>query len=372
MKFVVQKNEILEPLTNIQGLTNRKSNLAITSTVLIRASGESITLSATDLETGFEGVYSAEVETEGVIAINAKKLFEIVRDFPSETLLVDEVENHWIEISNDKIQYHIVGMNPDDFPDIPRMEDVLFFDMEAGHFKKMIERTIYISGASDDKRTHITGCFLEKIETDENIIVRLVSTDGGRLAKMDYIYGKNTDIPLDKGVLVPKKGLQEGGKFLKSEGIVRLGIKDQKFIMQKDHQTIITRLLEGEFPEYREIILKEDENDILMDRQLFLMMLKRMSILSSDSYRAVMFKFGDEKLKINSTNPELGESKEDMAIDYKGKELDMAFNPRFFIEAMNVIDEEQVKVNISDASRPCLIEGGEDRYFTAAIMPMRV
>lgn len=372
MRFVAQKKDILDPLTNIQGLTNRKSSLAITSTVLIRASQEGISFSATDLETGFEGTYPAQVETEGTIAINSKKLFEIVRDFPSDRLLVDEIKNHWIEISNEKVQYHIVGMNPDDFPDIPHLDDVAFFDMDAAHFKKMIERTTYITGSSDDKRTHILGCFFEKIETEEHQIVRMVSTDGGRLSKMDYVYGKSADIQIDSGILIPKKGLQEAGKFIKPEGIVRLGIKDQKFILQKDNETIIIRLLEGEFPEYKEIILKEDENNITMDRQLFSMMLKRMSILSSESYRAVMFHFEDNKLKINSTNPEIGESKEDMTIDYKGNKLGLAFNPRFFMEALNVIDEAEVVVNIKDETRPCLIEGGEDKFFTAAIMPMRV
>lgn len=372
MKFTVKKNEILNVLGNIQGLTGRKSNLAITSTVLIRATDSGIVLNATDLETAFEGSYKARVESEGAIAINSRKFFEIVRDFPTEDILVNEVENHWIEIGNSAVSYHLVGMNPDEFPDIPRVENAWLIDMDTGQLKKMIEKTSFIIGATDDKRAHIMGCFLEAVETDQHNLVRMVSTDGGRLSKMDYIYGKNVDLPLEKGVLVPKKGLHEVGKFLKSEGIVRVGIKNNKFTLKKDDETLIIRLLEGDFPDYQDIIVKDDQNDILMNRQMFLMMLKRMSILATESYRAVVFSFENGKLEINSTNPEIGESKEDMTIDYTGESLQLAFNPRFFIEALNVIEDDEVVVNICDEKKPCLVEGVNEKNFLSAIMPMRV
>ena len=372
MKFTVNKSEILGVLGNIQGLTGRKSNLAITSTVLIQATADGIVLNATDLETAFEGSYKARIESEGAIAINSRKFFEIVRDFPTEEILVNEVENHWIEIGHDAVSYHIVGMNPDDFPQFPRVEETRLIDMDAGQLKKMIEKTSFIIGVSDDKRAHILGCFLEAVEADQHNLLRLVSTDGGRLSKMDYIYGKNVELPLEKGVLVPKKGLHEVGKFLKSEGIVRVGIKSNKFILLKDNETLIIRLLEGEFPAYQDIIVKDEQYDILMNRQKFLMMLKRMSILATESYRAVMFHFDGGKLEINSTNPELGESTEDMPIDFKGQPLQLAFNPRFFIEALNVIDDEQVIVNVCDEQKPCLVEGVEEKNFLSAIMPMRV
>ncbi len=130
MKATINKNDILPVLAKLQGLAGRKTNLAITTNILIQTEESGIAISATDLETGFEGSYPADIETQGTIAINARKFYEIVRDFPSEDIYVNEIENHWIEIGNQKVEYHIVGLNPDDFPEIPKIEDVDYFEID--------------------------------------------------------------------------------------------------------------------------------------------------------------------------------------------------------------------------------------------------
>lgn len=372
MKLSIKKSHILDVLSKIQGLTGRKSNLAITANVLIRTFEAGITIVATDLETGFEGTYSATVETGGSIVINARKLFEIVRDFPSEDIHIHEVENHWIEIGNRNVEYHIVGMNPDDFPDIPRISDVPFFDVDSSAFKKMIEKSAVISGSADDQRAHIIGVLFESIRNDDCKIIRIVSTDGSRLSKVDASCENATDIPSETGILIPKKGLIEVNKFLEATGQAKIGFKENHFIVKKDTETIMIRLLEGDFPEYIEIIKKKAVHDIKVENQLFSMMLRRMSILSSDSYKAVIFSFSSDKLVITSTNPDIGESKEDMAIDYGGKAFEVAFNPRFFLDALNSIEEETAVMNIVDEEKPCLLEGVENKNYLSVIMPMRV
>lgn len=372
MKFTVNKSDILDILSKIQGLTGRKSSLAITENVLIRSVDSGISLVATDLETGFEGFYHAKMESEGIIAINARKLFEIVRNFPSDEILINEVENRWIEIGNENVQYHIVGMNPDDFPDNPYIEEVAFFEVDSNAFKKMIDKTVMITGASDDKRAHVIGIYFEKIINADEKIVRMVSTDGSRLSKVDYLYEKDSEPPIEAGIIIPKKGLNEVSKFLGSEGTVQVGVKDNHFIIKKDNETITIRLLEGDFPEYDEIITRSDGHVIKMDKQLYLMMLKRMSILSSDDYKSVIFNFENDKLVITATNPNIGESKEDMAIDFEGEPIEVAFNPKYFIETLNVIEEDNVLINIIDEEKPCLIEGENDKSFLSVIMPMKI
>ena len=372
MKATLNKNDILPVLAKIQGLAGRKTNLAITTNVLIQTNESGISITATDLETGFEGFYPANVDAQGVIAINARKLFEIVRDFPSEDIYVNEVENHWIEIGNQNVEYHIVGLNPDDFPEIPKIEDVEFFEVDSTALHKMIEKTVIISGASDDNRAHIIGIYGERIQQDDQKTFRMVSTDGSRLSKADFVFDKDFDLPAGDNVLIPKKGLSEVAKFLDSEGPVKLGIKDNNFIVKKEKETLIIRLLEGEFPEYGDIVIKKDGHDIVLDRQLFLMMLKRMSILSSDEYKGVIFHFTQDKLVINSTNPDIGESKEDMQLAYKGDPMEVMYNPKFFIDTLGVIDEDNIIVNIVDDQKPCKIEGENDKSFLSVIMPMRI
>ncbi|MDX9785670.1 MAG: DNA polymerase III subunit beta [Desulfobacterales bacterium] len=373
MRFSVHKSDILDVLSKVQGLTGRKSSLAITETVLIKTVDSGITLMATDLESGFEGTYPAEIETQGVIAINARKFYEIVRDYPNDNLILKEVDNRWIEIGDEKVFYHIVGMNPDDFPDAPEIEEIAFFEMDSRTLKKMIEKALMIGGgSSDDKRAHIIGVSFERKITGDEKKIRMVSTDGSRLAMVDCRFDAGFELPEGPSILIPKKALNEVNKFLEPIGDVKIGIKDNNLVIKKDAETIIVRLLEGDFPQYSEIIEKEDGHIIALEKGKFLMTLKRMSILSSEDYKAAIFDFSKKKLSISAANPELGESKEDMDIDFEGDNMKIAFNPRFFIDTLNVIDGGTVILFLSGEDRPCLVFDRDDDSFLSAIMPMRV
>ena len=372
MKFEIKKQDIVDILSKVQGLTGRKSNLAITENILISTVDNGITISVTDLETGFEGQYPAKVESHGTIVINSRKFYEIVREFPSDKIQINEIENHWIKIGNKKIEYNIVGMNPEDFPETPYIDDVEFFGIDSGALKNMIEKMMIITGASDEKRAHITGIYFEIIHKDEENLVRMVSTDGNRLSKVDYVYQKDVNLPQDQGIIIPKKGINEAVKFLEPVGMVHLGIKNNNFIIKKDTETIIIRLLEGDFPEYAEIIKKGASYAIHLNRNMFLMMLKRMSILSSENYKGVIFNFKHDKLFMTTTNPDIGESKEDIDIDFKGNPIEVAFNPKYFIDTLTVMDSEQVIVNIIDEEKPCIIEGEDGDNYISVNMPMRI
>ena len=372
MKFKIKKTEILSVLTKVQGIAGRKSNLAITENVLIKSTDSGISISATDFETGFEGFYPATVESDGIITINSKKLFEIVRDFPSDEILINEIKNRWFEIGNEKVQYRIVGMNPEDFPDIPYIEDVSFFEISSSEFRKMIEKTVSITGPSDEKRAHIIGTCFKCIERNDNKIIRMISTDGKRLSKTDYICEKNSDLPIGKSILIPKKGLSEVGKFLDSESTVQIGIKDNYFIVKNNNETMIIGLLEGDFPDFDNLFSKEEGYVIEVDKGLFKMMLKRMSILTSEDYKGVIFNFEKEKLIINTANPEIGESKEDLEIEYKGDPVEIAFNPQYFIDTLNFIERDTVFLNIIDNENPCSIFGEKEKNYLSIIMPMKI
>ena len=372
MKFIINKFQIVNVLAKVQGLTGRRSNLAITENVLIQSGSEGIRLTVTDLETGFEGFYPAVVEQEGAVAVSAKKLYEIVREFPSDDILINEVENRWIEIGNDNVLYHIVGMNPDDFPETPVISEVNFFSIDASALEQMIERTTIISAAGDEKRAHINGVYVERSHGEGTNRMRFVSTDGSRLNCTEHLFSSPEEIPAGEGVLIPKKGLNEVAKFLDIEGDVQIGIKESNFILKKEKETIIIRMLEGEFPQYEDILKKGEDHLIKVDKMKFTKMLKRMSILATDNYKGAVFTFSDNNLAVTATNPDYGESKEDMEIDFVGEAIEAAFNPKFFIDALSVIKEENVIINIVDGNRPCIVEGDTDKNFVSVIMPMRI
>lgn len=372
MKFTIRKSDITDILSKVQGITGRKSNLAITANILIKSNDSGISFIATDLETGFEGSYPATILEPGQITINARKFFEIVQNFPNEDIHIEENEKQWIKISCDHVKYNIVGLNPEDFPDIPFIEDISFSEIDSARLKKMIERTIVISPSSDEKRAHINGIYFESATEGDKKVIRMVSTDGRRLtltefeSPEDYAFFENTS------VIIPKKGLQEVSRLIDTEDKINIGIKDNYFVVKQNHETIIIGLLEGDFPEYKEIINRDEENSIVIDKRIFMMLLKRMSILSTENYNGVIFHFSNGNLQVNAINPELGESKEDLKIDYSGEPVEVAFNPKYFIDIINLIKEENIILNIKDNKHPCYVEGTEDKDFLSIIMPMKL
>ncbi len=372
MKFTIQKSDFRDVLSKVQGLTNRKTSLAVTNSVLIRADASGISITATDLETGFEGTYPAEVESEGIIAVNSRKLYEIARDFPTEAITLNEVENRWIEIGSKNVEYHLVGMDPDEFPDTPHVEDVEFFDIDALSLKKMIERSIIITVSSEDKRAQTNGVFFDRVETEDEKMAAMVSTDISRLSLVKHVYAKDFPMPTGPGVLIPKKGLSEAVKFLDVEGTAQVGVHDSYFIIKQYYETVIMRLLEGNFPDYKEIFSRQEGYRMEMNRHLFLMTMKRMSILSSEDFRGVIFSLEDGRLTVNATNPDVGESKEELDIDFTGDPIEVAFNPRYFIEALNAMDEDKVILRFMGEKKPCFVRSETDESFITAIMSMRI
>jgi DNA polymerase-3 subunit beta len=372
MKFIIQKNEIVDVLYKIQGLAGRRSSLAITECILITATEGGIQILATDLETGYEGAFPASVTEPGAIAVSARKFYEIVREFPSAEIRVAENTNRVIDIGNQKVQYHLKGMNTDDFPSTPELDALDYFSVDSSTLKKMIDKTIIISGVGEDKKAHINGVYFERMTDKTPARIRMVSTDGSRLSKYDLEMDGEATLPEGDSVLIPKKGLHEISKFLDSGDTVQLALQGSYFVVQSSIEKIYIRLLEGQYPKYEDIIFREDGNQIEMEKDLFLNMLKRMSILCNDNYRAAMFTFDADLLMINATNPDIGDSKEDMSIEFKGGKIEAAFNPKFFIDAVNCIDDKKILLNLLSMDKPCLIEGVEDKSFLGAVMPMRV
>jgi DNA polymerase-3 subunit beta len=268
--------------------------------------------------------------------------------------------------------YHIVGLNPDDFPDAPVVEDIPFFEVESHKLKKMIEKTLIIGSPSDDKRAHMIGVYFERKEENDKKRIRMVSTDGSRLALAECLFQDDAKFLEGPGILIPKKALQEVNKFLESVGEVKIGIENNNFVIKKDAEIIIVRLLEGDYPEYDEIIERENGHIIALEKKRILMMLKRMSILSSEEYKAAIFDFSKEKLIISAANPDFGESKEDMEIQFEGDNMKIAFNPRYFIDTINVIEGDTVILYLSGEEQPCLVFDKDDNSFLSAVMPMKV
>jgi DNA polymerase-3 subunit beta len=372
MKFSFDKKEILNVLSKIQGLTGRKTNLTITSDILIKAMGSQITITANDLETVFIGSYDSEVEKEGILSINSKKFFEIVREYPENKILVNEVENRWVEIGEGDSIFHIVSSDYENFPETPVIEDIEFIEIKSSGLKKMIDVSSIVGFTGDEKRIYVLGSLIEKVETADGDNLRIVSTDSRRLHCFDTKFTGNLSMP-EESVIIPKKGLSELNKFIAGDReTINVGIKDNHFIFQTENESIMIRLLEGEYPDYKPVINHEGMTPIEMDKTMFSTLMRRISILTSDEYKSVILNFKDNELIVTITNPEIGESKEQMMISYSGEEIKSAFNPKYFMDALSVFEDDMVVVNIKDSKSPCIIKAIGDDKLICVIMAMHI
>ena len=372
MKIIINKKIILNVLFKIQGLTSRKTTLAITENVLITTLENAIQISVTDLETSFKGKYPASVKEQGAITINSKILFEIIKDFPDDDISITQVENNWINIGNKNVEYNIMGMDINDFPEILEFNDIYYYDIDSSFFKQMIERMTVITSPSDEKRVTVKGILFETLVKDEKTVLRMVSTDGGRLSVTDYFYNELLEDICLENTIIPKKGMSEVVKFLKNDGIIKIGFKENHCIIKNDDEIIIIRLFEGNFLKYKKVMDKENHHIIKIKKQEFLMMLKRMSILSSNNYKGVIFDINKDKMIISSTNPTSGESKEDMNIEYDGEHIQVAYNPKFYIDTINLINKDIIFLYVLDEKSPSFLEEINEKNYLTAIMPMKV
>ncbi|MDY6837873.1 MAG: DNA polymerase III subunit beta [Thermodesulfobacteriota bacterium] len=371
MEFKIKKEKVLPALTKVQGITGKKSTLPITSNVVIYAKEGYIVILATDLEIAFQGHYEAEVVAQGGSAVPSRKVYEIVRDFPSDVVAFKESENRWIQIADKTIEYNIVGMETETFPGLPEVESVPLFDMDGDILKNMLEKTMY-AALSDEGRVHLAGVFFETITEGEERFFRMVSTDGHRLSRIDEPIDKGSGFELEEGVIVPKSGIVEILRLIEGGGTVQVGLRDKDFIVKKDSETLIIRLIEGEFPDYNLVIPKEIKREVRVEKEVLLMMLKRMSILSSDKYRSMRFKIDKEQMETTTTNPDIGESREVIPVRYNGEGMEIAFNPRYFVDCVSHMKSEEVIIRLNDEATPCVVEGDKDKGFLSVIMPMRI
>jgi DNA polymerase-3 subunit beta len=232
MKFSFNKKDILDILSKIQGITGRKTNLTITSDILIKAFGSQISITANDLETVFTGTYDAQVETEGVLSINSKKFFEIIREYPDNEIVINEVENRWVEIGTGDSLYHIVSSDYENFPETPLIENIDFIEISAVDLKRMVAGSSVIGFTGDEKRIYVLGSLLEKIVSDGQEKLRIVSTDSRRLNCYDAPFTGQLNLG-DESVIIPKKGLGELNKFIDSNlDAIQIGVKENYFIFQ--------------------------------------------------------------------------------------------------------------------------------------------
>ncbi|MBI5606649.1 MAG: DNA polymerase III subunit beta [Deltaproteobacteria bacterium] len=371
MELTIQKQSLLEVLQTAQGIVEKRSSMPILSNILIETREEDVQIVATDLQVGIRLKCPAKIIQPGGISILARKFYEIVRELPDEEIYLKLKENNRLLISSKGAQFNIVGLPALDYPPLPDAEIIKSIALDGAVIRDMIQKTI-ISVSLDEGRYNLSGIYFEYLTKDENTLLRMVSTDGHRLTIMEKPTETLEEGLFSKGVLLPRKAVTELLKILEKPGPIQIGFKDNYGVFQKEDTLMIMRLLESNFPDYNLVLPKKKDKSINILKNDLIDTMKRMAILSTDKYKGVKFSLTEGNLEIQSVNPDLGDAKESLSLDYKEGNLEIGFNARFFIDALQVMESETIVLDLSDSVSPAILSGLKDPGFMALIMPMKL
>lgn len=371
MEIKINREELYKSVSRVQSIIERKSNMPILSTVLLTASASELHISATDLELGFQQILSANVIQDGSITISGRKLFEILKESNALEVHIKEKEDHWVYISDNNARFNLSCLAADEYPSFVEPEGVSLVEADGEKINEMINKTIY-SVTREDAGFKLSGIFTQKIESNGNVLLRMVATDGHRLSMVDKPIKGLESLDLGDGILVPKKGMSEINKMASEGGMIQIGFKEKNCVAKRQNVLLVIRLLDSRFPDYKGVIPDESDYYIDVDRILLLDAMRKMLILSNEKYRAVKIILEDDMMELNSTNPDLGDANIKMKIEYRGKRLEAGFNPQYFMEMLQSMESEMIKMGFINESKPCILTGEADEGFLGLLMPMKL
>jgi DNA polymerase III subunit beta len=366
MKVTVSKDELQEKLSNIQNIVEKRNTMPILSHFLLEAGKNGSFITATDLETALREPLALKVEKEGKICVPARKMFEIVREVDGD-LSLESIDEQWLRIKIGASNFRLACLSSKEFPAWPGMEDMEEISLEARTMAGLIEKTVFAAGDSDTRYT-LNG-LLFHITADNRL--SMVGTDGHRLAAMAKpIEGKLSE---EKKMIVPKKAAVELRKILeKREGNVRMVLSKNHVLFSVGDIQFLTRLIEGTYPNYEQVIPAANEKRIVIERGPFAKALRRVSLMAKDKTNAVKMDLGDNKLTVTTSNPDMGEATDEINIEYAGEKTALGLNARYLLDIIEVMSSNRVIMEFQGALNPVLIKDEQDAEYRCVIMPMRI
>ena len=362
MKFSVSKDKLLEGLSTVQNVVSTRTTLPILSNVLLQASDGEIRMTTTDMDVGLRRSVDAQVERTGATTLPARRLFSIVRELPSSEIYFDVDTRNSASIRSGSSYFKILGMPEEEFPPLARFEDAKIFTIAQKDLKNGLKKTFYAISAEQTR--YVLNGILFSFKDNK---LTLVATDGRRLALVDleveYASSQETEI------IVPTKAVTEIQRLVREEGEVKLSIGENQIAFELHRTLLVAKLIEGNYPNYRQVIPPEAKERITLERETFLSAVRRVSLLASEKSNSVKLIFSKGNIDIVATTPEVGEAKESLPVMYKGREFGIAFNPEFLMAPLRNLAEEEIYLDLIDEMSPGVIKIAGP--FLCVLMPMR-
>ena len=364
MKFNTTKDLLLKGIQEVQPAISAKSNLPILSNILIEATEDHVILTTTDLDIGITSKISIKPQITGAITIPAKKFLDIIKELPdNEPISISVKKNNLVNIECGKSVFKIMGLPKEEFPQLPGFKDKDFLILPQKKLKTMLRLTGFAI-SHDESRYVLNGVFFIIKPTH----IRLVATDGRRLAMVeDKIQLPKT---LERKFIVPTKAVNELDKSLSEEGDVKIFFGENQIFFDMGKTQLVSRLIEGEFPNYEQVIPKEAKDKLIVPKETLLSAVKRTALFTNQDSAAIKIDLGKDKLVISKNTPYLGEARVEVDAEYKGKELSVGFNPEYLIDFLKNINQETIAFEITDPEKPGVIRMGTEYIYV--VLPMQI
>lgn len=363
MKFAVTKEALLDGLQRIQNVVSTRATLPVLTNALLETTETGLRLTTTDLEVTIRCEIEARVEKPGATTLPARRLAAIVRELPASEIAVEVDGKNISTLRCGASFFKIYGLAADEFPAFPSFDDAKTYTMKQEELKDGLRKTSY--GISIDETRYVLNGILFSFKENK---LTLVATDGRRLALFD----SDLEFPRshERDLIVPTKAVTELQRLLGDEGEVRIAAAENLISFELNGSRLVTKLVEGNYPNYRQVIPGEAKERVTLEREAFLTSVRRVALLSNDKTSSIRLNFSKNNLDITANTPEVGEASESIAVAYRGRDLSIAFNPEFLMDPLRNLPDDEVHIELIDEMSPGVIK--INTPFLYVIMPMRV
>ena len=373
MKFKINRDHFSNGLAQVLNVVGSKATMPILSNVLIEAEKDYISLTTTNLDLGIRCKIKAEVKEGGSVTLPVKRLATIVRELPNVDVTFDSTPNHQVKLTSGGSTFRIVGIGKEEFPPLPELGDEKSFTLEQAELTSMLKSVSYAQ-SSDETRYILNGVYFNFRDGKLN----LVATDGRRLA----LISKELEVPAESAgsIILPAKTVSELTRMLDKGEKLKIAFNDRRASFQintdKDSSGLVdsiylySKVVEGNYPNYQQVIPKETHQRIKLERELFLQCVHRAALVTSEKSNSVKIKLTSNLLEITAQSPDFGEAHESMAIAYSGPDLQVAFNPSFVLDPLKALTKDEVFFELKDEVSPGVFKTLES--FICVIMPVRL
>jgi DNA polymerase III subunit beta len=363
MKFTVSKSALLDGLQTVQNVVSIRSTLPILSNVLIASEKNGVFMTTTDLDISMRTRVEAEVAKTGRSTLPARRLFSIVRELPDQPVEIEIDDKDVATLTCDSSFFRIIGLSEDEFPPIGGADGAYCYHLDQGSFREMLKKTAY-AASTDETRYVLNGVLL----SFKGGKVTMVATDGRRLALVE----RELEVPkeAETDIILPTKTVNELMRVLGDDGDLKIHCKEKHVTFEFGEILLVSKLVDGTYPNYRQVIPAQCEERVAVDREALLTALRRVSLVTADRSNATKLTFAKNRLTLTMLTPEIGEARETLPIKYSGKEITVAFNPEFMMDPLRCLSADEVAIELTDDLSPGVIKS--DIPFLYVLMPMRI